>query len=59
MCPGYKTYLPDAESVQVYETLYRLYRDVYFGFGGGELLTGNLALVLPSLREVAIKARQA
>jgi L-ribulokinase len=58
MCPGHKIYLPDAESVSVYEELYKLYRTIYFGFGDSDLPPKNLAFVLPSLRTIAAGVRK-
>lgn len=59
MCPGHKTYTPDARDAAVYEELYQLYREVYFSFGEKTFTSKHLAEVLPRLREIAAKARSA
>jgi len=49
LCPGYTTITPKPETVATYETLYPLFRDLYFNFGHGA--------ILPELRRVAARAR--
>ena len=51
VCPPHKTYTPDAEAQQAYETLYPLFRDLYFAFG--ERGRGAFGHVLPELIRVA------
>jgi L-ribulokinase len=58
MCPGYRVYTPEAEAVETYEQLYRLYKDVYFAFGDENTPPVKLAGVLEKLRQVAAKVRQ-
>jgi L-ribulokinase len=57
LCPEYRVVEPDAKAVQVYEELYALYRELYFGFGS----TGANAIfagsALPTLRRVAAAVR--
>ncbi len=55
MCPGHRTYVPDAASAAVYEELYQLYRKVYFAFGAGT--SEALGDVLRRLREIAAHGR--
>ncbi len=57
MCPGHKTYLPDAESAAIYEELYQLYRKVYFSFGDETAVPQSLSDVLLSLRSIAAQSR--
>src|SRR6202795_4229536 len=33
LCPKYRVVEPNAKAVRVYEELYGLYRELYFGFG--------------------------
>ncbi len=33
LCPKYRVVEPDAKAARVYEELYGLYRELYFGFG--------------------------
>jgi L-ribulokinase len=57
ICPGYRTVEPDRAAAQVYEELYQIYRELYFGFGKVDskpMLAGG---VLPTLRRVAAAAR--
>jgi len=57
MCPGHKTYEPQAESAAIYEELYQLYRKVYFAFGDEAATPIQLSDVLLSIRNIAAKAR--
>jgi L-ribulokinase len=59
MCPGYKTYLPDAASAAIYEELYQMYRRVYFGFGDESAPPQPLGDILVKLREIAARSRGA
>ncbi len=59
MCPGHKVYLPRPDAAAVYESLYGLYRRVYFAFGDDGAAPGVLADVLGSLRTVAARVRAA
>jgi L-ribulokinase len=56
MCPGHKVYLPQPASAALYEELYKLYRDVYFAFGG-EGAPQPMAGILEKLREIALRSR--
>jgi L-ribulokinase len=53
LCPPHKTYLPDAESVTVYEQLFPLYRALYFSLGQKSSTPVSLGTVLPELRRIA------
>lgn len=44
---------PDAKAAVVYERLYQLYRDVYFGLGTRDAKPVALGRVLPELRKIA------
>jgi L-ribulokinase len=58
MCLPFRTIVPQPERVEVYEELYRLYRQVYFSFGDAQASPQSLAGVLPRLREIAAQARK-
>jgi L-ribulokinase len=57
LCPKYRVVEPDAKAAKVYEELYGLYRELYFGFGKGEAAAVSVGHVLPTLRRVAAAAR--
>jgi len=57
ICPDYLVVEPDQASARVYEDLYQIYRELYFGFGAVNskpMLAGG---VLPALRRIAAAAR--
>jgi L-ribulokinase len=56
VCPSHKIYEPQKESQQVYEDLYRHYRQVYFNFGDPQ--KSEFGKILPALIENARKARE-
>ena len=57
VCLPLRTVEPDRRSVEVYERLYALYRDVYFALGQRHAPAMPLGRVLPELREIAAEAR--
>ena len=57
LCPEYRTVEPDANEARVYEELYALYRQLYFGFGSANAPAVSAGSVLPALRRVAAAAR--
>ena len=57
LCPEYRTVEPDANEARVYEELYALYRQLYFGFGSANAPAVSAGRVLPELRRVAAAAR--
>jgi L-ribulokinase len=57
ICPSHKTFTPDPSAQRVYETLYPIYRKLYFSLGGASAAGANdLADVLPTLISVAAQA---
>ncbi|MGA7244136.1 MAG: ribulokinase [Terracidiphilus sp.] len=58
VCLPFRTVEPDRRSVEVYERLYALYRDVYFALGQRHAPAMPLGRVLPELREIAAEGRQ-
>jgi len=59
VCLPLRTVEPDAASAAAYEQLYQLYRSVYFALGTRDAAPVALGAVLPELRKIAAKARQA
>jgi L-ribulokinase len=59
VCLPLRTVEPDARAAQVYEQLYRHYRDVYFAMGTRDAAPVALGRVLPELRKIAAEARRA
>ncbi len=58
ICLPYKTFLPQAESVTVYEKIFPLYRDVYFSLGEKNSTAQSLGYILPELRSIAAAVRK-
>jgi len=56
LCPEYRVVEPDPKTVQTYEELYALYRELYFAFGSSNAAF-SAGRVLPTLRRVAAAAR--
>jgi L-ribulokinase len=57
LCPKYRVVEPDAHAAKVYEDLYALYRELYFGFGKCDAPAVAVGRVLPTLRSIAAAAR--
>ena len=57
VCPPCNVFEPDGRSVAVYEELFPLYRQTYFGFGDKNALPASFGRVLPLLRGIAAHAR--
>jgi L-ribulokinase len=53
VCLPLRTVEPDPKAAAVYERLYQLYRDVYFGLGSRDAKPVALGNVLPELRKIA------
>ncbi len=53
MCLPHRTVMPEAGAAEVYERLFGLYRDVYFGLGSPDAKPVALGRVLPELKRVA------
>ena len=58
LCPSYRVIEPDPAEHAVYEKLFALYRDLYFGFGQGKEPVSSLAQLLPDLRKIAEDAKR-
>jgi L-ribulokinase len=57
LCPRYRTVEPDPAAAKVYQELYPLYKELYFGLGRSSAEPMASGKVLPSLRRIAAKAR--
>jgi len=57
LCPKYRVVEPDPKAAKVYEELYSLYRELYFGFGKSGAPAVSVGRVLPALRRTAAAAR--
>ena len=57
LCPTYRVVEPNPAAANVYEELYGLYRELYFGFGKGDASPLSAGRVLPTLRRIAASAR--
>ncbi len=58
LCPSFRMYLPQKESVIVYEEIFRLYKRLYFALGTRKSDPIAIGDVLPQLRRTAEKARK-
>jgi L-ribulokinase len=59
LCPKYRVTEPDLASVAVYEELYAIYKQLYFGFGKPDSAPISAGEILPALRRIAARARMA
>jgi L-ribulokinase len=59
VCLPLRTVQPNPKAVQVYEQLYRQYRDLYFALGRRDAGAAALGSVLPELRKIAAEVRKA
>jgi L-ribulokinase len=57
LCPPYRTVEPEPAAARVYEELFGLYRELYFGFGSANSSAVSVGRVLPTLRRMAAAAR--
>ncbi len=57
MCLDYTTYAPRTEAHEIYTTLYRLYKQVYFALGQRDAQAAPLGDVLPELRRIAARQK--
>jgi L-ribulokinase len=58
VCLPFRTVEPDQRTIDTYDRLYALYRDIYFALGQRHAPALPLGRVLPELREIAAEARQ-
>lgn len=57
LCPPHRIIEPDPEAARIYDELYGLYRELYFGFGNSDAKAISVGRVLPDLRRIAAAAR--
>jgi L-ribulokinase len=57
LCPEHRVVEPDSSASRVYEELYGIYRELYFGFGKPGSAALPVGHVLPTLRRIAAAAR--
>jgi L-ribulokinase len=58
VCLPFRTVKPDPAAAAIYQQLYPLYRDAYFGLGSRNAEPVALGRVLPELRRIAAQARK-
>jgi L-ribulokinase len=58
LCSKYRTVQPDPRDVTVYERLYPLFRDLYFGMGTPDSAPLAVGHVLPAVRAIAAEVRR-
>jgi len=59
LCPEYTAIEPDAASAAIYGELHALYRKLYFAFGARHSRGVEIGEVLPELRRIAARTREA
>lgn len=57
LCPEHRIVEPDPKSARVYDELYGIYRELYFGFGKSDSTAVSVGRVLPALRRIAATSR--
>jgi L-ribulokinase len=57
LCPRYRVIEPDAKAAAVYQQLFQLHREIYFGFGENENQCMSAGAILPRLRQIAADVR--
>lgn len=57
LCPSHRVVHPDPSAVPVYQRLFALYRNLYFGMGDPAAAPTAIGDVLPELREIAAQQR--
>lgn len=57
LCPKHRVVEPDPAAAKVYEELYPLYRELYFGLGKRDAPAVSIGRVLPTLRRIAASVR--
>ena len=57
LCPKHRVVEPDARAAKVYEELFGMYRDLYFGLGKSDAPAVSAGRILPALRHIAAAAR--
>ena len=58
LCPKHRAVEPDPKAAKIYEELYDMYRDLYFGLGKSDAPAVAIGRILPTLRHLAADARR-
>jgi L-ribulokinase len=58
LCPAHRIFTPQAESAAIYDQLYPLYKQLYYGLGTKDSSPVAIGDALPELRRIAARARQ-
>jgi len=56
ICPEHNVFAPESTAETVYNSLYPLYREIYFGFGRSD--AGPFGSILPTLIQIADRANE-
>jgi len=59
LCPKHRVVEPDPQAAKLYEELYAMYRQLYFGLGRSDAAPISAGHILPALRRIASNARSA
>ena len=59
LCPKHRTVMPEPRDVAVYERLYPLFRELYFGMGTPDAEPMAVGHILPTIRAIAAEVRGA
>ncbi len=57
LCPKHRIVEPDPKAARVYEELYGMHRELYFGLGNSDAPAVSMGRILPTLRHIAASAR--
>jgi L-ribulokinase len=57
LCPPHRIVEPEPAAARIYDELYGIYRELYFGFGSSNAKTIPAGRVLPALRRIAAAVR--
>ncbi len=57
LCPSFRTIEPDSIQRSVYDRLYPMYKNLYFGFGNPDAGATQIGRILPELRRIAAESR--
>jgi L-ribulokinase len=57
LCPAHRVVEPGTSTTGVYDQLFAMYREIYFGFGTADAGAISVGRVLPELRRIAAEAR--
>jgi L-ribulokinase len=58
LCPKYRVVEPEVDAARIYEELYAMYRELYFGFGKRDSPAVAMGDILPTLRHIAAATRE-